>query len=300
MNSCNVDLHCHTTCSDGSHTPVQTLEKAKERNMIFGITDHNVVSAIQQLLSSSAANPQMRLDMQQHIIPGIEVQSAEAAELLIYGTSADHIIDFYTEVLADRLDTQDPIFSPIDISIIELIQQCRAWEMEIIIPHFSLRNYGLGRLPTSLQKEAKAALRSYHGHVCVERNPHVHPLQNLQAIAFAKGRKNKFPLVASSDDHTGEHSSYTTIRHVQKAEQGYQTSAVFSQIHKKKVRWRDQHLQHGHMLQQLRQRARIAWNMGAKGLRSILQQELRNMGLSTAKRPVKKRKTVDVGDVADS
>lgn len=39
-----IDLHCHTTASDGKHTPVQLLELAKTRGVkTLAITDHDTV-----------------------------------------------------------------------------------------------------------------------------------------------------------------------------------------------------------------------------------------------------------------
>lgn len=45
-----IDLHIHTTHSDGDFTPVEILKKAQEENLdIIYITDHNVISAYDEL-----------------------------------------------------------------------------------------------------------------------------------------------------------------------------------------------------------------------------------------------------------
>lgn len=42
-----IDLHSHTTCSDGRLTPVQLLDRAIEMNLeVLAITDHDSVDAI--------------------------------------------------------------------------------------------------------------------------------------------------------------------------------------------------------------------------------------------------------------
>ncbi len=45
-----IDLHMHTTCSDGSDTPAQVLQKAADLKLsVVSITDHNSVGAYDQL-----------------------------------------------------------------------------------------------------------------------------------------------------------------------------------------------------------------------------------------------------------
>ena len=42
-----IDLHSHSTCSDGSNTPAQLLQKAHEANIdIFALTDHDTLAGI--------------------------------------------------------------------------------------------------------------------------------------------------------------------------------------------------------------------------------------------------------------
>lgn len=45
-----IDLHIHTTHSDGSYSPVEILQKAQQENVdIISITDHNQISAYDEL-----------------------------------------------------------------------------------------------------------------------------------------------------------------------------------------------------------------------------------------------------------
>lgn len=45
-----IDLHCHTTCSDGKFSPLEMLKKAQEQKLnYFSITDHDEVSAYKEL-----------------------------------------------------------------------------------------------------------------------------------------------------------------------------------------------------------------------------------------------------------
>lgn len=45
-----IDLHIHTTCSDGTDTVIELLKKAEEKNLkVISITDHNTVKAYEIL-----------------------------------------------------------------------------------------------------------------------------------------------------------------------------------------------------------------------------------------------------------
>ena len=46
MKNCNIDMHMHTVCSDGSHTPDDVLMMCDENNLGYvSITDHDCVDA---------------------------------------------------------------------------------------------------------------------------------------------------------------------------------------------------------------------------------------------------------------
>ena len=47
-----IDLHIHTTCSDGKDTPAEVLKKAQEKGLsVISITDHYNVDAYDELHS---------------------------------------------------------------------------------------------------------------------------------------------------------------------------------------------------------------------------------------------------------
>jgi len=63
----NVDLHCHTTASDGSLSPPELLQLAEQRNIsMLSITDHDTLDAYSQI---------DQLDLPLRLIPGIELSS---------------------------------------------------------------------------------------------------------------------------------------------------------------------------------------------------------------------------------
>ena len=52
-----IDLHTHTTYSDGSFTPEEVLEEAEKKEVtILSITDHNTMDAYKELTNKKVRN----------------------------------------------------------------------------------------------------------------------------------------------------------------------------------------------------------------------------------------------------
>ena len=65
-----ADLHCHSTCSDGSDAPSALLQKAKDIGLSgLSITDHDTLSAYTPALFQAAQKLGLRL------LPGGELSS---------------------------------------------------------------------------------------------------------------------------------------------------------------------------------------------------------------------------------
>lgn len=64
-----IDLHTHTTASDGKNSPTENVELAKKKGLrAIAITDHDTVSGIEEALQAG-----QRLGVE--VIPGIEVST---------------------------------------------------------------------------------------------------------------------------------------------------------------------------------------------------------------------------------
>ena len=62
-----IDLHVHTTASDGQYTPTQIIEKASEHNIgVIAITDHDSFAGVNEAISEGE-----KLGVK--VIPGIEL-----------------------------------------------------------------------------------------------------------------------------------------------------------------------------------------------------------------------------------
>jgi predicted metal-dependent phosphoesterase TrpH len=70
MPQSQVDLHLHTTCSDGRLTPTQLVELVAEKGMrVVAITDHDSTEGLAAVVETSKRFPQLS------IIPGIELST---------------------------------------------------------------------------------------------------------------------------------------------------------------------------------------------------------------------------------
>lgn len=81
-----IDLHIHTTTSDGRFSPEEIVEKAARLGLtIIAISDHDTVDGIAPALEAAKAFPQLR------IIPGVEISTfAPGDEVHVLG----YFIDF--------------------------------------------------------------------------------------------------------------------------------------------------------------------------------------------------------------
>lgn len=88
-----LDLHLHTTCSDGSVAPAAVLAMAKTAGVAaLAITDHDIVQGIPEALAAGA-------EMGVEVIPGIEVSS-------MHGQTEVHILGYFLDWQDAALQTR--------------------------------------------------------------------------------------------------------------------------------------------------------------------------------------------------
>lgn len=90
-----VDLHTHTTCSDGTFTPKELVEYAAKKGLsAIAITDHDVFSGVEEGIARSRG-------LGIEVIPGIEVSAEyEGSEVHIVGL----FIDIYNKAINNKLE----------------------------------------------------------------------------------------------------------------------------------------------------------------------------------------------------
>lgn len=82
-----VDLHLHSTASDGRFSPAEIVRKAVEEGLtVIALTDHDTVDGIVPALEAARAFPQLRL------IPGVEISTdISGGEVHVLGYFVDYL-----------------------------------------------------------------------------------------------------------------------------------------------------------------------------------------------------------------
>jgi len=82
----NVDLHIHSTASDGSLSPPDVVRKSAENGLtIIALTDHDTVDGIVPALAAAKAFPQLK------VIPGVEISAdVPKGEVHVLGYFVDY------------------------------------------------------------------------------------------------------------------------------------------------------------------------------------------------------------------
>jgi len=89
-----ADLHTHTTHSDGHHSPLELLRKAKAAGIaILGISDHDSVGGLEEAIEAGRT-------MGIEVIPGMELSATSPeGEIHVLG----YFMDYRSPVLTDAL-----------------------------------------------------------------------------------------------------------------------------------------------------------------------------------------------------
>ena len=90
-----LDLHTHSTASDGQYTPAELIQLASEKGLeLFSITDHDSVSGL-----SEGKKEAEKHNIQ--FIPGIEISAQEDEEIHVLGYGIDHKNDLIVKCCED-------------------------------------------------------------------------------------------------------------------------------------------------------------------------------------------------------
>ncbi|HEY7142101.1 MAG TPA: PHP domain-containing protein [Methylomirabilota bacterium] len=98
-----VDLHTHTTASDGTYAPAELVREAVRRGVrVLAVTDHDSVEAVAPALLAAREHPPLE------IVPGIEINTdGPQGEIHVLGFFLDHeagwLRDLLREFRAERL-----------------------------------------------------------------------------------------------------------------------------------------------------------------------------------------------------
>ena len=107
-----IDLHVHSTCSDGTFTPTQLVDYAIEKGLAaFALTDHDTVDGLDEAIAyadglRATLSPEQAYKVPE-IIPGIELSSEYfGQDIHIVGLYLDHHNESFTGKLQEFVDSR--------------------------------------------------------------------------------------------------------------------------------------------------------------------------------------------------
>lgn len=193
-----IDLHMHTTASDGFIKPEVIKNLFKNKSHLISITDHNAIENNINLAKNSNLN----------IIPGIEVGCQDGFEFLIYFTTSEDLQDFYQKYVQPFKRNYDITRTNQDHN--HFLNAAAKYDSFISIPHISglaQKNYFRNKdyiqqiitqidaietynhsLPLKRNKKAKKIRKRNKKYATFGSDAHIK--QSL--VAFYEGQETKF------------------------------------------------------------------------------------------------------------
>ncbi len=185
LNECvEYDLHVHTTCSDGTATPEEIVQKADDLGIGVSITDHN------EIRGSIRAHRENRA----RVVPGIEVSSRRGLDTLVYFNDFGQLENYYVRCVEPHKGIDPSSFTTLDI--LEVLEGAKKFGGFSVIAHpFGLAWKNWNRV---LKIHGARVFELVEGVECM--NGCLSPAQNQRAYKLAK-IQNK-PMTGGSDSHT--------------------------------------------------------------------------------------------------
>ncbi len=182
----NVDLHIHSTASDGTLTPAEIVARAQQQNLnAIALTDHDTVGGIDEFLAAASSTNLTA-------IPGVEISSLfSGREIHILGFFIDHhspeLLAFLDRIRDGRNARNDEMLRRLrslgyDISLEEVKARCGG--DSIGRPHLAAILIEKGYFKDSKQAFERCLKRGAPG-FCPRKLPH--PEEALRQIHGAGG-----------------------------------------------------------------------------------------------------------------
>jgi predicted metal-dependent phosphoesterase TrpH len=99
-----IDLHSHSTCSDGALTPIELVQRAQQMQVdVLALTDHDTVSGI-NIAREYLENSNIKLNL----IAGVELSTSwHGFDIHIVGLQVDKDCDIFLQRLESQLAERD-------------------------------------------------------------------------------------------------------------------------------------------------------------------------------------------------
>jgi predicted metal-dependent phosphoesterase TrpH len=115
----NIDLHIHSTASDGTLTPAQILQEARQAGLgVISVADHDTTSGVPEALEAQEGNDII-------VVPGVEISASHpSGEAHILGYWMDYEDPAFQAFLARPRSTRSP-------RIVEMCKCLRGLGLEV-------------------------------------------------------------------------------------------------------------------------------------------------------------------------
>lgn len=107
-----IDLHVHSTRSDGTYTPSQLVDYAMEKGLTaFALTDHDTTDGLEEAISHASQLRETLSDKEKNkvpeVIPGIELSTDEAGtEVHVVGLFIDQGNEVFRHYLEEFIESR--------------------------------------------------------------------------------------------------------------------------------------------------------------------------------------------------
>lgn len=176
-----VDMHHHSTCSDGNKTPAFIAKVCKKKGFGIALTDHNSIAGSLYLAKQKGV----------FSIPAIEVTSNECKDILAYFRSVSDLKAFYAKEVYEKKNRSLISYNRTNNSVFELPDKIHEYNGVAILAH------PFAPLMKSSYKllENKSFLKKIDG---IES--HNFAVGNFN-LSYNFAKKFQKPLTAGSDSH---------------------------------------------------------------------------------------------------
>ncbi|WP_027417555.1 PHP domain-containing protein [Aneurinibacillus terranovensis] len=202
-----VDLHSHTTASDGTFTPIESIARARKNGLsALGITDHDTVAAL-----SSAIEEGKKQGIE--IVPGIEISSVhDGKDIHVLG----YYIDYSDESFNQQLESLRNVRNQRNQMIVEkLVELGIPITMEEVKSRSTVKKGNIGRphiaevlMEKGVVSSIQEAFDQYlgQGKAAYANPPRITPLEAMRMIEEAGG----VPVLA----HPGLYDDVELVEHL--------------------------------------------------------------------------------------
>lgn len=186
-----IDLHIHTTASDGQYTPTQIVEKAASKNIkAIAITDHDTIDGLDE---AKEAAKKMNI----HYVPGIELNiTFPKGEFHLLGLGITNPSDSLKEAIANliknRLNRNLEILSRMQADGVDISME----ELEKMFPNTVIGRPHLAQMLVE-KKIVKNRQQAFNQYLANGRKWYVQRVgTNLDEAIVAIKESNGIPVIA--------------------------------------------------------------------------------------------------------